>query len=187
MKLNYTSILTAATLMIAGANANAGVVFDPYVGATAGIGGQRFTANDKTKTHSAQSYGAIAGVDIPFLRVEAEYNYMDGEKVDIQAGLLNAYIKMPGVLVVTPYIGGGIGMVWKVDVDDSMHIGDYKESGKAIYQGMLGVTFDIPTMPFKIDVEGRVMYAPKLIDVTAMDETASGTQYDARIKLRYVF
>jgi opacity protein-like surface antigen len=187
MKLNYASILTAATLMIAGANANAGVVFDPYVGATAGIGGQRFTVSDKTKTHSAQSYGAIAGVDIPFLRIEAEYNYMNGEKVDIQSGLLNAYIKMPGVLVITPYIGAGIGMVWRVDVDDSMSIGKYDESGKAIYQGMLGATFDIPTLPIKVDVEGRIMYAPKLIDITAMDETAKGTQYDARIKLRYVF
>ena len=52
---------------------------------------------------------------------------------------------------------------------------------------MLGATFDIPTLPIKIDVEGRVMYAPKLIDIAApIDETAKAVHYDARIKLRYV-
>ena len=173
--------------MIAGANANAGVAFDLYTGATAGIGGQRFTVDDTTKRYSAQSYGVVAGIDVPFVRIEGEYNYMDGEKIDVQTGFLNAYVKIPGMVILTPYVGGGIGMVWKVDIDDSLGIGKYDQAGKAIYQGMLGATFDIPTLPFKIDVEGRVMYASKLVDVIAMDKTASGTHYDARIKLRYVF
>ena len=187
MKLNYTSILTAAILMVSGANANAGVAFDLYAGATAGIGGQRFTVDDTTKKYSAQSYGAVAGIDIPFVRAEVEYDFMHGEKIDIQTGFFNAYIKMPGFVVLTPYVGGGIGMIWKVDIDDSLPIGKYQESGKAAYQGMLGATIDVPTMPIKVDVEGRIMYAPKLVDITAMDKSASGTQYDARVKLRYIF
>ena len=187
MKLNYKSFLTAGALAIIAANANAGVAFDFYAGATAGLGGQSFTVDDHTEKYSAKSFGAIAGVDIPFIRLEAEYNYMDGQKVDIQMGALNAYIKMPGMVVITPYIGGGIGMVWYVDIDDSIHVGDYDETGKGVFQGMLGATFDIPAVPFKIDVEGRIMYAPKLVDIAALDETASGMQYDARLKLRYVF
>ena len=181
------SILTAATLMVTGTNADAGLAFDLYTGATAGIGGQRFTVKDDHETYSAKSYGAIAGIDIPFLRLEAEYNYLNGEKVDIQTGTLNAYVKMPGLVIITPYVGAGIGVVWKVDVDNSLAIGKFDESGKAIYQGMLGATLDIPTLPFKIDVEGRLMYAPQLIDIIAINETASGMQYDARVKLRYIF
>ena len=78
MKLNYKSFLTAATLAIVAANANAGIAFDLYTGATAGIGGQRFTVGHHTEKESAKSFGAIAGVDIPFVRLEAEYNYLDG-------------------------------------------------------------------------------------------------------------
>ncbi|MBO4626031.1 MAG: hypothetical protein J5679_02005 [Alphaproteobacteria bacterium] len=189
MKLISTSFLTAATLMLGAANANAGVVFDLYTGATAGFGRQTITVDGHDYKGAAQSYGAVAGIDIPFVRVEAEYNYLDGKYADTQIGALNAYIKMPGMVVVTPYIGGGIGMVLNVDVDKD-EIGatfNYKESGKAVYQGMLGATLDIPTLPFKIDLEGRIMYAPNLIDIETINETASATHYDARIKLRYVF
>ena len=188
MKLNYKSVLTATTLMVAAANANAGMVFDWYVGATAGLGGQTFTIDDDHFSDSAKSFGAIAGVDIPFVRIEAEYNNLDGKNVDIQMGALNAYVKLPGLVIINPYIGAGVGMVFNVDVDKTAYsIGDYDESGKAVFQGMLGATFNIPALPFKIDVEGRMMYAPKLIDITAIDDSAAGMQYDARVKLRYIF
>jgi len=189
MKLISTSILTAATLMLGAANANAGLVFDMYAGATAGFGRQILSVNHEDYKDAAQSYGAVAGIDIPFVRVEGEYNYLDGKYADTQIGALNAYIKMPGLVVVTPYIGGGIGMVLNVDIDKD-EIGvpfDYKKSGKAMYQGMLGATLDIPTLPFKIDVEGRILYTSALIDIETLDKSASATHYDARIKMRYVF
>jgi len=187
MKLNSLSILTAATLMLGAANANAGVVFDLYAGATAGIGGQKISVDDYSKRESANSYGLVAGIDIPFIRLEGEYNYMTAEKVDMQILALNAYIKMPGLIIVTPYAGAGIVSVIKVDTVKTL-ANDYKLSGKPSYQGMLGATFDIPTMPIKIDVEGRMMYAPKMIDITTpVNETAKAIHYDARVKLRYIF
>ena len=188
MKLNSLSILTAATLMLGVANANAGIAFDLYAGATAGFGGHKFTVDDYSKRESAKSYGMVAGIDIPFIRLEGEYNYMTGEKVDVQILALNAYVKMPGLIIVTPYVGGGIGGVLKVDTVKSLIPADYELSGKAIYQGMLGATFDIPTLPIKVDVEGRLVYAPKLIDIAApVNETAKTIHYDARVKLRYIF
>ena len=187
MKLNYASFLTAGALMVMGANANAGVAFDLYTGLTAGLGGQRFEVGDDHKSESAKSFGFIAGVDIPFVRVEAEYDYLDGKHADIQMSTINAYVKMSSMPVLTPYIGGGIGLVWNVDVNKDFLPFNYDESGKAIFQGMLGATFDIPAIPFKVDVEGRIMYAPKLIDIATINETASGTYYDARVKLRYIF
>ena len=188
MKLISTSILAAATLMLGAANANAGVAIDWYTGATAGMGHQTIKTDNTSFKGSVKSYGAVAGFDIPFVRAEAEYNYMHGKVADIQAGFINAYAKMPGLGVVMPYIGGGIGVVWKVDVNkDKTGSFDYKESGKPMYQGMLGVTLNVPTLPFKVDVEGRVLYTPKLIDVTTYDVTAKDTQIDARAKIRYIF
>jgi dienelactone hydrolase len=52
------------------------------------------------------------------------------------------------------------------------------------YQGMLGATFNIPALPFKIDVEGRALIAPDVYE-DLHDSTAF--QYDARVKLRYIF
>ena len=191
MKLKSASILTIATLMVGMANANAGLVFDFYTGATAGFGRQELKVEhiDEYKA-AAQSYGIVAGVDIPVIRLEAEYNYLDGKYADTQIAAINAYLKMPGLVVLTPYIGGGIGMVLNVDMDED-EIGatfDYDKSGKPVYQGMLGATLDIPALPFKIDVEGRVLYTSAIIDIPApIDESASALHYDARVKLRYVF
>ena len=188
MKSIYASILTATTLAFAGANANAGVAIDWYTGVTAGTGYQVAKADNTTFKGSAKSYGAVAGFDIPFVRVEAEYNYTHGKVAEVQTGMLNAYAKMPGLGVVMPYIGAGIGMVFDVDVHENKTGSfDYKESGKPMYQGMLGVTLNIPTLPFKVDVEGRVMHTQKLIDISTYDVTANNTLYDARVKLRYIF
>lgn len=195
MKLKYTAILSAATLIVAAANANAGVAFDLYAGATAGFGRQIVHVdNADTLKGSARSFGAVAGIDIPFIRLEAEYDYLDAtlkhhssETYDsgISIGMLNAYVKTPGLGVIMPYIGGGIGVVWNVDIQD-MPL-KYKESSKPVYQGMLGMTLNIPALPFKIDLEGRLLYTSKLIDIAAINTSASATHYDARVKLRYIF
>ena len=86
--------------------------------------------------------------------------------------------------MVKPYIGAGIGTTFSseftpvahttIDIDDTI-----------VYQGMLGVTLDIPVVPFNIDVEGRVIYASDLIE--CMNDTADVLQYEGRVQLRYVF
>ena len=50
---------------------------------------------------------------------------------------------------------------------------------------MLGVTLDIPVVPFNIDIEGRVLYASDLFEYTT--EKYDLLQYEGRVKLRYVF
>ena len=190
MKLKSASILTIATLMVGMANANAGLVFDFYTGATAGFGRQELSINHHDYKAAAQSYGAVVGVDIPVVRLEAEYNYLDGKYADTQIATVNAYIKMPGLVVLTPYIGGGIGAVLNVDMykDEIGASFDYDKSGKPVYQGMLGATLDIPALPFKIDVEGRVLYTSALVDIPApVDDSISALHYDARVKVRYIF
>ncbi len=176
MKLKSLAAVAAVSAMVAG-NANANLLFDIYAGATAGFGGATWFA-DENKTYAAQSYGAVLGIDIPFVRGELEYDYLMSDDAKLHLVMANVYAKMP-TPVIKPYLGGGIGMVVAGDYNDL----DAEDA--MAYQGMLGVTFDLPILPFNIDVEGRVLYANHVFKVA--DENANLLQYDARVKLRYVF
>ena len=185
MKLNYTSFLTAATLMVAATNANAGLVWDIYAGGTAGYGSMVMLIDNNddshTSDHTAQSYGAIFGVDLPVVRFEAEYGYLTSDRVDMQTLMGNAYVKLPGLVIVNPDLWVGVGMVFDADTDYYP-----VEFDSAIaYQGMLGATLNIPALPFKIDIEGRALFTPEIYSKHNVEVDA--VQYDARVKLRYVF
>lgn len=185
MKLNYKSILTAATLMVVASNANAGLVYDLYAGATAGYGSMAMVidnnGNSHTSDHTAKSYGAVVGIDLPIVRFEAEYDYLDSERIDMQTIMGNAYVKLPGLAVINPYLGVGVGMMFDSDVE--YYPVDLDSS--IAYQGMMGATLNIPALPFKIDIEGRAIFMPEVY--SAANIKVDGLQYDGRIKLRYVF
>ena len=111
MKLKYAGILTIVSIIFSGTNANAGALFDLYAGATIGAGAATMFLEEKDETHSAQSYGAIVGLDIPVLRFELEYDYLNQDSANLHLGLINAYVKMP-TPVVQPYLGVGIGNIF---------------------------------------------------------------------------
>ena len=179
MKLKCVAT-AAAIVMAAGAtNANANLLFDPYVGATAGVGGATLFIDHDTTTDVAQSYGAVLGLDIPLVRVEAEYNYLLHKDAKAHIVMGNAYLKMP-TLLVAPYIGAGVGAIVDGSVDNGPDM-----NKTAAYQGMLGLTFDIPVLPFKIDAEARALYAHNVFSVA--DDDANILHYDIRAKLRYIF
>lgn len=87
---------------------------------------------------------------------------------------------MPTALV-QPYLGAGIGMIFDGDVDNT----NIKIDDKMAYQAMLGLTFDIPVLPFKIDAEARALYANNIY--TVGDIKPDMLHYDARLKIRYIF
>ncbi len=183
MKIKSFGILTAASVMLMSGAANANLLFDIYAGGTYGIGGYTLFTDGNHMSKSSQSYGAVVGLDIPMFRVELEYNYLDADAGNVNIGLINAYFKIP-TPVVKPYIGVGIGSTFdskyeniantQIDLDDVI-----------AYQGMLGITLNLPVVPFNIDVEGRVLYAPDFYEVA--DITTDLLQYEGRVKLRYVF
>ncbi len=183
MKTKSFGIFSVAVAMMFGGAANANLIFDIYGGATYGIGAHTLLADDNDVSKSAQAYGAIFGVDIPLFRLELEYNYLDSDKLTTNLGMVNAYFKVPTPLL-KPYIGAGVGTTFdgkympvkSVDVDTDDVIA---------YQGMLGLTLNLPVLPFNVDVEGRVLYAPDMFRYENNDVDL--LQYDARIKLRYVF
>lgn len=179
MKLKSAGVLTAATILLAAGNANANMLFDIYAGATAGFGAASVFADDHTSTDAAQSYGAVFGIDIPMFRIEAEYDYLDQKDIDLHLGMVNAYIKMP-LVIVSPYLGVGVGAIFGGDAPHGIDI-----DTTAAYQGMLGLTFDVPVLPFKIDAEARALYAPDFYTVANIEPDV--LHYDVRVKLRYVF
>lgn len=179
MKLKTSIILSALAASVA-TPTFANPVWDLYVGATIGVGAQTIFADDDNETNTAQSFGAMFGVDIPAFRIEAEYNYLHEKDLYAQMALVNAYFKMPST-VVKPYMGLGVGLVFDGE-NEKYHI-DFDTT--AAYQGMLGVTVDTPALPFKFDIEGRVVYIP---DVYKVDDIEPDIlQYEARIKIRYIF
>ena len=177
MKLKYIAAFIVAFIAF-DTKANANFIFDPYVGATVGFGGQTIFANDNDTSNTAQSYGAVIGLDIPILRIEAEYDYINTEITSLNLGIINLYAKIPS-LIIQPYIGVGIGGTFDSKYDEAK-----VDNGEA-FQSMLGLTFDIPVLPIKIDAEARALYIPNFYDIN--DVKTDLLNYDLRLKLRYIF
>lgn len=179
MKLKSASFLTAAFIASMAAPAHANLLFDPYIGATAGSGGVTTFIDGDTHSDMAQSYGAVLGLDIPLVRAEIEYNYLNDKDITANIAMGNVYLKMP-TPVVAPYIGAGVGVIFDGDAGHGTDM-----DSTAAYQGMLGLTFKLPVLPFKIDAEARALYAHNAF--TAGPDDADILHYDVRAKLRYTF
>ena len=187
----YISCLMFSFLFIFAANAS--VLVDFYAGGTASVG-RSLTMTPAIGSHPksdvnkpADSFGAVVGLDLPLLRAEAEYNYLVSDKIDMHAGMLNGYVKMFPLPIVKPYIGAGFGRVFGGKIGDDQNSEDVRSS--MAYQGMLGLQFDVTATPLFVDVEGRVFYAPEICRHETLGEeyNVAYLQYDARVKLRYVF
>lgn len=183
MKIKSLGILTAASVMLMAGAADANLLFDIYAGGTFGVGGNTIFIDDAKISKSSQSYGGVLGIDLPLFRLEGEYNYINGNALTMNLGMVNAYFKLP-TPVVKPYIGVGIGMTFDSKYEPN-EITTIDIEDTTAYQGMLGVTLDLPVLPVKFDIEGRVVYAQDIYKV--IDEDADFLQYEGRVKLRYVF
>ena len=182
MKINSLSLISLVAALTTGVSANAGAVADFYAGAMIGAGGYTIKVDDHSKSDSSMLLGAVVGVDIPVFRIEAEYNYLNSSKLTGNTAMVNAYFKMPSTLIM-PYAGAGIGMMFGSEYESSVK--KYDLDSVPAYQGMLGVTVDVPLLPFKFDVEGQVLYAPNVYDKDSVDVDL--LDYNLRLKARYIF
>ncbi len=183
MKLKTAGLLTIISVLGVSGAAHAEDTIAFYVGGNLGLGGATLFAEHDTESAGAISYGAMFGVDIPLVRIEAEYNYLDNDNFNTNLAMANVYLKLPSV-VVHPYIGAGAG----VSFDGKMHVTHHThlnaETAPA-FQGMMGITFDIPVAPLKVDVEGRLLYIPDAFEI--FNSSSDLLQYEARVKLRLMF
>jgi hypothetical protein len=188
MKINSISLISIVSTLACVSTANAGVIADFYVGGMAGVGGQTIFTSSNNSSSSAGVFGAIAGMDLPIFRVEAEYDYFTSSDLKTNAALVNLYAKIPSTIIL-PYIGGGIGMMFSGDADvttDGVKT-TYKIDSTAAYQAMLGATIDILSVPLKFDVEGRILYAPDIYTITGTDTKPDALEYNLRAKARFIF
>ena len=181
MKINSLSLISIVSVLTC-ASANAGVLADFYVGGMLGAGGQTLFADHHNETDASQVFGAIAGMDLPIFRVEAEYDYFNSSDLNTNAAMVNVYAKMPSTIIL-PYIGGGVGMVF----GGNQTIGsvEYNIDSTSAYQAMLGATIDILAVPLKFDIEGRILYAPDIYKID--NATPDMLQYGVRAKARFIF
>lgn len=179
MKLKTSIILCSVATAFSGV-AIANPVVDFYAGATIGVGAQTVFYDGTNTTDSAQSFGALIGMDVPFFRIDAEYNYLHQADNYAHLALVNAYFKMPSAII-KPYIGAGVGILF----DGKDKENDITFDTCAAYQGTLGITLDVPVLPFKFDIEGRALYVPDIVTING--EKPDVLHYDARVKIRYVF
>lgn len=178
MKLKSIVAATAISVGIIGSANASNLLIDPYVGAMAGFGGYTMFDGHDHASQSSQIYGAVAGIDIPLFRFELEYDYLNADDFDANLAMLNAYLKAPSIMI-KPYLGVGVGTIFSgkynhIDTEDTM-----------AYQAMVGVTFDLPILPLKIDVEGRALYSNDIVKTD--DAKPDLIQYDGRVKLRVIF
>lgn len=182
MKLNSKIFIGAILATATVGSASANPVIDVYAGAMVGAGGSSIYSDGHHKNFSSQSVGGVFGIDIPLLRVEAEYNHLMIDDINTNNAMLNAYFKMLSTMI-HPYVGVGVGSVFGGEYSQNNIKYDIKST--VAYQGMVGLTFDILALPLKFDIEGRALYAPNFMEFAT--EKPDLLHYDARLKLRYVF
>ncbi len=169
--------------MLTASAAKANLLFDIYGGATFGIGATAKIADGHFYDNGSTNYGAVFGLDIPLFRIEAEYNYLDGHDTSINLAMVNAYFKIP-TPVLKPYFGAGLGTTFESKFTPDFG-NDISMENSITYQGMVGLTLDLPVIPVKFDIEGRILYANNAYEIA--NDTVDIMQYDARVKLRYIF
>jgi opacity protein-like surface antigen len=182
--------LAAAFSLFAAASAHAGLVLDIYAGATAsgGYGYLHLPDNSPLGNNiksSYHTYGAVVGIDIPYLRAEAEYNYLTGRDANLHAGMINGYFKWLPTPIIKPYIGAGFGMIFGGDLKGQA--GDADAETSPAIQGMIGLQIEIPATHLTADVEYRLLYADRIYTYQGTDDQIAYIQSDIRLKLRYAF
>ena len=188
MKIKSLSLISLVSVLTGASAANAGVLADFYIGAMGGIGGQSLMAEHKNHSDASRVVGGVLGMDIPFFRIEGEYDYFDSSKLNTHAALLNAYAKLPTSFII-PYIGVGAGVVFGGNhkfTENNIQT-KYNIHTTTAYQAMLGTTIDILALPLKFDVEGRILYAQDIYEVPGTNIKPDMLQYGARVKARLIF
>ena len=180
MKLK-TSIILCSLIAVTTAPAVANSAFDLYAGVSVGIGAQTLFGDGKNETNTSQSFGAMFGLDIPMFRAELEYTYIGESNSNANLAFANVYFKIPSTAI-RPYFGLGGGIMFSGE-ENSKYNKNFDT--KPAYQGMLGVTIDVPKLPFKFDIEAHAIYIPDVLRFGT--ERPDILHYEAKLKLRYLF
>jgi len=151
-KVLFASILGLALLSSVDANAM-------YIGAGVGVSKNELKDNIENQKFSTNgAYTVSVGYSLPIMfvkpRVELEYSDLlsseDNDDVKTRGVALNAFVNIPVLPVVTPYVGVGVGYFRQEMESD-------KSDWKVLPQYMAGVDIAIPFSPFAFGAEYRLI------------------------------
>lgn len=108
----------------------------------------------ETAYENSPVYSLAVGYELPIpiidIRGEIEYLHVQpsvkqGADIRFDGAFANAYVDIPLVPIVDPYIGGGIGYA------------RFDHKNTTALQGMVGIEYEVPIIPFAIGGEYRYM------------------------------
>ncbi|MBD5398732.1 porin family protein [bacterium] len=144
-----------------------------YVGASVGSSKTKISADEKINMDGKTAFSVYSGMEIPLplipIRAEVEYLQLDSDKDGFDAKTYgvgaNAYVGLPLLPIIKPYIGMGLGYMKQDlkapitdDLDDSV-IGTekLKSDWTVVPQYMLGLDVSLPLIPIAGGVEYRYL------------------------------
>ena len=159
MKKNLLAISLISVLSLS-TSANA-----LYVGGNVGVSKAVFKSDTTDKLNASVAYSFVAGMElpVPMMPVRAEVEYLNlrskllppsKEYLKTNGFGVNAYVGLPLMPILTPYIGFGLNSMkqsFKVDEDN------FKSKRAITPQYMIGLDLDLPLIPVAGGIEYRYM------------------------------
>jgi opacity protein-like surface antigen len=176
-------ILTLASIAAIAAAAPA----DAFVYAGVGVGTAK-TKVEGTKYDSAASYVVAAGMELPIplvpVRAEFEYSSLGSEKDGVDSTFsgmgVNAYVGLPLLPLIKPYIGFGLtNAALKIDGNGS----NVKTNSEVVPQYMVGLDVSIPLIPVAGGIEYR--YIDTRFDKDGVDYKTKVSAVLAKIRVDF--
>ncbi|MDR0367348.1 MAG: outer membrane beta-barrel protein [Rickettsiales bacterium] len=168
-KLLVLAVLSSAAGIAADARAGMS-----YIGFTAGSSKARIdNGGGKWNTGSAMEWSANFGLSLPIplvpVRAEVEYAQYDVKDIKFTGYGVNAYVGLPLLPVVKPYLGLGIS---NLDPDKS------GLDSKMTTHYMAGLDLDLPMLPVAAGLEYRyIPYGNNGVDVDISSVMLKGRLY----------
>lgn len=133
-----------------------------YVGAGVGSSKTKISADEKINMDGKTAFSVYSGMEIPLplipIRAEVEYLQLDSDKNGFDAKTYgvgaNAYVGLPLLPIVKPYIGMGLGYMKQELKDDGDKV---KSDWTVVPQYMLGLDVSLPLIPIAGGVEYRYL------------------------------
>ena len=153
-----------------------------YVGLSAGVSKNELRDNIENKKFSSNgAYTVSAGYTLPIMfvkpRVELEYSDLlsseDNDDVKTRGVALNAFVNIPVLPVVTPYVGVGVGYFRQEMESD-------KSDWRVLPQYMAGLDISIPFSPFAFSAEYRLIDTS--FDYDSKEFYVPNTSLDSKIQ-----
>ncbi len=133
-----------------------------YIGAGVGSSKTKVNVDEKISMNGKTAFSVYSGLEIPLplipIRAEVEYLQLDSDKDGFDAKTYgvgaNAYVGLPLLPIIKPYVGMGLGYM-KQELKDE---GDKAKSDWTVVpQYMLGLDVSLPLIPIAGGVEYRYL------------------------------